>query len=287
MRPYHYLYVTTAKVYIPTLIRFDAFNFIHSSLLTSANRMDLLIFHSKIWMFWHGFQTPSWRCVNIRKRRHWRLRLLSWRTAAVKFFCILGISVILFLFVYSLWFPRWIKSWIYVHIHTYICNCNKIFAQFVLEFCVWKFGFWHGKVMEVFSEIFVGTLYKTNLSWQLNCWSLRYSWSIACRHCSNYIFILDLTPGFSGLGKDCKRRGESFQFSDLVRLILKILRYLLICFPSSGKNLPESGCSHWCQQRGGSSTFHLGLLWKHTGYKARTYQHPHPSLLKANAGVHS
>ena len=86
MCPYHYLCVTTARVYIPTLIRFDAFNFIHSSLLTSANRMDLLVFHSKIWMFWHGFQTPSWRCVNIRKRRHWRLRLLSWRTGAVRFF---------------------------------------------------------------------------------------------------------------------------------------------------------------------------------------------------------
>ena len=27
-----------------------------------------------------------------------------------------------------------------------------------------------------------------------NCWSLRCSWSIACRWCSNYIFIFDLTP---------------------------------------------------------------------------------------------
>ena len=30
-------------------------------------------------------------------------------------------------------------------------------------------------------------------------WSLRCSWSIACRGCSNYIFILDFTPGFNGL----------------------------------------------------------------------------------------
>ena len=38
-----------------------------------------------------------------------------------------------------------------------------------------------------------------------NCWSLRCRWSIACRRCSNYIFIIDLTPGFNGLGKDnCK-----------------------------------------------------------------------------------
>ena len=30
---------------------------------------------------------------------------------------------------------------------------------------------------------------------------------IACRHCSNYIFILDLTSGFNGFGKDnCKTR---------------------------------------------------------------------------------
>ena len=25
---------------------------------------------------------------------------------------------------------------------------------------------------------------------------------VACRRCSNYIFILDLTPDFKGLGKD-------------------------------------------------------------------------------------
>ena len=47
-----------------------------------------------------------------------------------------------------------------------------------------------------------------------------------CRHCSNYIFILDLTPDFIGLGKDnCKTRRETFKFGDLVRLILEILRY--------------------------------------------------------------
>ena len=38
------------------------------------------------------------------------------------------------------------------------------------------------------------------------------------------VVILDLTPGFIGLGKDnCKTR-ETFKFGDLVRLILKILR---------------------------------------------------------------
>ena len=33
---------------------------------------------------------------------------------------------------------------------------------------------------------------------QQNCWSFRCSWSIACRRCSNYIFIVDLTSGWRG-----------------------------------------------------------------------------------------
>ena len=51
------------------------------------------------------------------------------------------------------------------------------------------------------------------------------SWSIACRRCSNYIFILNLTPGFNGLSEDnCKRIQETFKFWDLVWLILEVLR---------------------------------------------------------------
>ena len=49
--------------------------------------------------------------------------------------------------------------------------------------------------------------------------------SDACRRCSNYIFILGLTPGFKALGKDnYKMRRETFKFWDLVRLILETLR---------------------------------------------------------------
>ena len=67
--------------------------------------------------------------------------------------------------------------------------------------------------------------YKTHFSRQLNCWSLRCSWSIACRRCSNYIFILNLTPGFNGLGKgNYRMRREAFKFWDLVRLVLDTLR---------------------------------------------------------------
>ena len=64
---------------------------------------------------------------------------------------------------------------------------------------------------------------------QLNCWSLRCSWSIDCRRCSNYIFILNLTPAFNELGKEnCKMRRETFEFRDLVQLILETLRYLMM-----------------------------------------------------------
>ena len=74
----------------------------------------------------------------------------------------------------------------------------------------------------------------------LNCWSFRCSWSIACRRCSNYIFILHLTLGFNILRKDnCKPRRERFEFGDLVRLILEALRYMLyfqvLCVPSKFK----------------------------------------------------
>ena len=43
------------------------------------------------------------------------------------------------------------------------------------------------------------------------------SWSIACQHCCNYIFILNLIPGIDSLGKDnCKTRRV------FVHLILEI-----------------------------------------------------------------
>ena len=51
----------------------------------------------------------------------------------------------------------------------------------------------------------------------------------ACRRCSNYIFILDLTPGFNGLGKhNCKTRWVTFQFWGLVHFILEIWWYTFL-----------------------------------------------------------
>ena len=56
----------------------------------------------------------------------------------------------------------------------------------------------------------------------------RCSWSIACRRCSNYIFILDLTHGFNRFGKDnCKTTWGTFKFWNLVHLILEAWKYFL------------------------------------------------------------
>ena len=53
--------------------------------------------------------------------------------------------------------------------------------------------------------------------------------SIACWRCSNYIFILNSTPDFDGLGKDtCKTRCETFKFWDSVHLIVEVWQYQII-----------------------------------------------------------
>ena len=45
----------------------------------------------------------------------------------------------------------------------------------------------------------------------------------ACRRCSNYIFILNLTHSFNILHEDnCKTRWEIFKFWELVHLVLEI-----------------------------------------------------------------
>ena len=100
--------------------------------------------------------------------------------------------------------------------------------------------------------------YKTRLSRHWNCWSLRCSWSIACRWYSNYIFILDLTPGFNGAGKDnCKKmRWETFKFANLVHLMLEVWQY------SSDMNLYYTKCLKFAvcvlQVRAGSAAGRAG-----------------------------
>ena len=69
--------------------------------------------------------------------------------------------------------------------------------------------------------------YKSHLCRQSQCWSFRFSWSNARRHCCNYIFILDLTPGFNGEYRDnFKARRETFKFGDFVRFISEIWWYI-------------------------------------------------------------
>ena len=74
--------------------------------------------------------------------------------------------------------------------------------------------------------------YNTHSSRQLNYWWLRCSWSIACRRCSNYIFIFELTPRFNRLHKDnCKTRRETFEFWDFVSYIrdLTVISQGFVC----------------------------------------------------------
>ena len=95
----------------------------------------------------------------------------------------------------------------------------------------------------------------------LNCWSLRCSWSNACRRCSNYIFILHLTLGFNILRKDnCKPRWETFKFWDLVQLILENVRYVhfvLDCTVSTVLKIYVT----WCRKHCHSSL--LGTILSH------------------------
>ena len=105
-------------------------------------------------------------------------------------------------------------------------------------------------------------LYKTHLSWQLNCWSLRCSWSIACRRCSNYILILDLTHGFSRLGKyNCKTGWESLKFRNLVRLILETLRFM---FVTNAVHSKEKGTQARVYTHSHSISYSYTCIYKHT-----------------------
>ena len=54
-------------------------------------------------------------------------------------------------------------------------------------------------------------------------------WSIACRCCSKYIFILDLIPAWLQwlCRGNCKTKRETLKWCDLVRLILAVWRYTI------------------------------------------------------------
>ena len=85
-------------------------------------------------------------------------------------------------------------------LYNFVWMCTRSWSSYCV-FITWR------TILNIPSSL----LYKSHFSRQLKCWSLRCSWSIACRRCSNYIFILSLTPGFNGLGKDnYKMRREAF-----------------------------------------------------------------------------
>ena len=75
---------------------------------------------------------------------------------------------------------------------------------------------------------YINTLWcKPQLSRQNTCWSLRCSWRIACRCCSMYILILDLTPVPKWIGqRQLQDEREKFKIWDSVRLLLEVLLYL-------------------------------------------------------------
>ena len=100
----------------------------------------------------------------------------------------------------------------------------------------------------------VRLLIQAHLSKQYNCWSLKSSWSIACRRRTNHILILDLTHGFSGLNKDnYKTRQEICKFWDSVQLILDVW---------------WQAVSHLCT-----------LQWRHNGRSGVSNHQPHDCLL--------
>ena len=111
----------------------------------------------------------------------------------------------------------------YVSSHLNIYKATFLFDSWAL----WPPEIWHSIFMTNQVSQYVLWDHKTHFSRQLNCWSLRCSWSIACRRCSNYFFILHLIPGFNLLHKgNCNPRRETCEFWDLVWLILEIIRYI-------------------------------------------------------------
>ena len=101
--------------------------------------------------------------------------------------------------------------------------------------CLWAQNWNLVKILLLLIFIYCQTPNKTNLIRQSTCASFRCSWSSASEGCSNYMFILDLTPCFHGLGKDnCKTRQVTSKFLDLVHLTLEVWQHFYeICIMRS------------------------------------------------------
>ena len=82
---------------------------------------------------------------------------------------------------------RWVIGILCTWLHQHICTLRKIIPVARQGYCClrefWDVldSLWITKGLKVPSNI----QYKLHLSRHLNCWSLRCSWSFACRRCSN------------------------------------------------------------------------------------------------------
>ena len=129
-----------------------------------------------------------------------------------------------------LWQTSYLSTYIWVRtffIHTYWAALS---LHHIMSFDWWILNWNPVRVFRLPSNL----RYTSYLSRQNYCCSLICSWSIACRRCSDYIFILDLTHGFNGMGKDnCEARLETFNLSAMVRLILGIWRLIIFVMITS------------------------------------------------------
>ena len=118
--------------------------------------------------------------------------------------------------------------WFWNRILMFLCLCISTRPSDTSSGNIQKHIVKHVYLWSFFMAVAAGKYIQPNLQYkfhleQQNCWSHSFSWSITCRGCSNYIFILDLTPGSNREHTDnCMTRRETFEFWDLVHLILEI-----------------------------------------------------------------
>ena len=129
--------------------------------------------------------------------------------------------------------------------HTFICTATSSRAN---ELIIFSTAWFHYNMVHIYRQV---SNIRGHLSRQWNSWSLRCSWSIACRRCSNYIFILHWTLGFNILSKDnCKPSRETFKFWDLVRLIFYgtcyRIRLHIEPWKSNSRHVTFCSCGVYC-----------------------------------------
>ena len=132
------------------------------------------------------------------------------------------------------------------HIFTHTCHIDNP-TKNKTKFCLWNGNMdpisqelWPIKIlisnnfMQIWSSDEVHMCYhllsNCNNSLQVKLFTLFFDWITIIT--LNYIFILDLTPGFNGLSKDnCKTRQEKFKFWGLVRLVLEVFTVCMLAYP--------------------------------------------------------